>query len=93
MKKLLLIVLLGFAAYLRDSFAQPSSQNNSCELALPFCTGTLYSFPAGVNAGYGQTGPCYNCLVTRPNPAWYYMKVDNAGKYHHLHAQRAIKRY
>ena len=53
--------------------------NNTCETAAPFCTGTLYSFPAGVNAGSGQIGPNYGCLVTRPNPAWYYMKVGTPG--------------
>lgn len=62
-------------------YAQPGGfgQNNTCETAAPFCTGTEYEFPAGVNAGQGQAGPCYNCLLTRPNPAWYYMKVLNPG--------------
>jgi len=62
--------------------AQPGGgggPNMTCETAAPFCTGTLYSFPAGVNAGVGQAGPCYSCLSTRPNPAWYYMKVANPG--------------
>ncbi len=58
---------------------QGGGNNNLCETAAPFCTGTLYSFPAGVNAGTGQPGPSYGCLTTRPNPAWYYMKVANPG--------------
>jgi hypothetical protein len=78
MKKLLLILLVA-AAYIPGVHAQPSGQNNFCDVALPFCTGTLYNFPAGVNAGAGEQGPCYSCLVTRPNPAWYYMKVDSPG--------------
>ncbi|MFZ4520649.1 MAG: T9SS type A sorting domain-containing protein [Bacteroidales bacterium] len=53
--------------------------NSTCETAAPFCTGTLYSFPAGVNSPPGQIGPSYGCLTTRPNPAWYYMKVANPG--------------
>ena len=60
-------------------YAQVFGQNNTCETAAPFCTGTLYSFPAGVNAPPGQTGPYYSCLATRPNPAWYYMKVATPG--------------
>jgi hypothetical protein len=60
-------------------FSQIPGQNNTCETSLPFCTGTQYTFPAGVNAGAGQAGPCYSCLSTRPNPAWYYMKVKNSG--------------
>jgi hypothetical protein len=59
--------------------AQQAGNNHTCETAAPFCTGTLYSFPAGVNAGNGQIGPFYGCLTTRPNPAWYYMKVLNPG--------------
>lgn len=55
-------------------------QNNLCANADPFCTDVgIYEFPAGVNAGAGETGPNYNCLSTRPNPAWYYMKMANPG--------------
>ena len=54
-------------------------QNNLCSNALPFCTGTTYIFPAGVNSGAAETGPNYGCLLTQPNPAWYYMKVDQSG--------------
>ena len=54
-------------------------QNNTCETAYPFCTGTQYAFPAGINAGTGQTGPDYNCLINTPNPAWYYLKVADPG--------------
>jgi gliding motility-associated-like protein len=55
------------------------SQNNLCNTASPFCTGTVYNFPAGVNAGSGQPGPNYGCLYTTPNPAWYYMQVGTSG--------------
>ena len=55
-------------------------QNNLCANADPFCTDVgIYEFPAGVNAGAGESGPNYNCLSTRPNPAWYYMKMANPG--------------
>lgn len=57
-----------------------SRQNNLCANADPFCTDNgLYQFPAGVNAGSGESGPNYNCLSTRPNPAWYYMRIGNPG--------------
>lgn len=62
--------------------AQPGGgggPNSTCEMAAPFCTGTLYSFPAGVNAGHGQVGPNYGCLGSTPNPAWYYMKIATSG--------------
>jgi FOG: PKD repeat len=54
--------------------------NNLCANAEPFCTDNgLYTFPAGVNSGEGENGPNYDCLSTRPNPAWYYMKISTPG--------------
>ncbi len=70
-----------FFALATGLFAQTGGggPNSTCETASPFCTGTVYNFPAGVNAGSGQPGPCYSCLATTPNPAWYYMKVLTSG--------------
>ena len=74
---LFIILLIGCGA----AHAQQGGggNNSTCETAAPFCTGTLYSFPAGVNAPPGQIGPDYGCLHTRPNPAWYYLKVATSG--------------
>ena len=54
MKKITFILGLMFLSLILH--AQQAGQNNTCETAAPFCTGTLYSFPAGVNAPAGQTG-------------------------------------
>ena len=68
-----------------------SSENPTCETSLPFCTNNgLYNFPAGVNAGSAGSGDpyyCYgvdhqgqdNCLSTSPNPAFYFMRIDEPG--------------
>lgn len=56
-----------------------ATENDSCHTSLPFCTGTIYTFPGGVNTGSAQSGPNYGCLNSQPNPAWYYMKIANAG--------------
>ena len=62
-----------------DIYAK-SRENNLCALADPFCTDLgMYEFPAGVNAGSGESGPDYDCLYTTPNPAWYYMKISDPG--------------
>ena len=69
--------------------------NSTCDGADPFCTDNgLYQFPAGVNAGnVGSSTPPYycsgfvrpngqgtsNCLATTPNPAFYYMQIDQPG--------------
>ncbi|MBK7175370.1 MAG: PKD domain-containing protein [Bacteroidales bacterium] len=76
MKRLLLGFVLLFSI---SSLLVAQNNNNVCEGALPFCTGTSYSFPAGVNAGSGQAGPAYGCLGSTPNPAWYYMKIAMPG--------------
>ena len=66
-------------AMMMDIYAR-SRENNLCALADPFCTDNgMYEFPAGVNAGTGESGPDYNCLYTTPNPAWYYMRIGNPG--------------
>lgn len=74
-KFLLIFILVLFSTHL---FSQINT-NNTCEKALPFCTGTSYSFPAGTGTQSAQSGPCYNCLSLTPNPAWYYMKIKTAG--------------
>jgi PKD repeat protein len=53
--------------------------NDSCHKSFPFCTTNIYTFPAGVNSGIGQAGPNYGCLTTRPNPAWYHLKIQDPG--------------
>jgi gliding motility-associated-like protein len=74
MKKFYLVFV--FLVALNFIYSQP---NTTCQNAAPFCTGTTYNFPAGVNAGSAQNGPYYDCLFTQPNPVWYYMQVAQSG--------------
>lgn len=62
-------------AFVGSTFGQAAM----CEDSDPFCTGNIYTFPAGVNTGTAQSGPAYGCLQTQPNPAWYHMKIAVAG--------------
>ena len=55
------------------------SQGSSCQTAEPFCTGSTYTFPAGVNSGNAPAGNNYGCLGSTPNPAWYYLEIDQGG--------------
>jgi hypothetical protein len=55
-----------------------AATNDSCHKSYPFCTNTIYTFPAGINT-QAQAGPNYNCLSTRPNPAWYHLKILDPG--------------
>lgn len=71
MRKLFLSFIL-FLAFFVNSF----SQGIDCSNSEPFCTGTSYNYPASVNVpDLGEVG----CLYTTPNPAWYYLQVDNPG--------------
>ncbi len=74
MKKFILIIIL-FISFDTVTFGQAGL----CEISDPFCTSSIYTFPAGVNTGTAQSGPNYGCLGTQPNPAWYHMKIAVAG--------------
>jgi gliding motility-associated-like protein len=54
---------------------------STCQTAQPFCAGGVsgVTYPASVNSGAAQSGPNYGCLITQPNPAWYYLQVSNPG--------------
>ncbi len=54
------------------------SQGLTCQTSEPFCTGSIYTFPAGTT-GQAQPGAYYGCLNTQPAPAWYHMLVDQPG--------------
>jgi hypothetical protein len=69
-----------YVALLKQENLRSDTQNNFCNTSEPYCTDSgLNDFPAGVNAGIGETGPSYDCLRTRPNPAWYYMRILDPG--------------
>jgi gliding motility-associated-like protein len=53
----------------------------NCQNAAPFCAGGVsgVTYPASINSGAAQSGPNYGCLLTQPNPAWYYLQVANPG--------------
>lgn len=55
------------------------AQSASCIGSYPFCTGTLYNFPAGVHTGVALEDADYGCLIRTPNPAWYHMKILEPG--------------
>ena len=71
MNKIILNLILVF--FITDSFAQ-----GTCSTALPFCTGSNYTFPASTNTP-APPGSNFGCLGTQPNPAFYYMEIANPG--------------
>lgn len=69
---LLILSLIGALSY--SSFAQQPL----CDDAEPFCTGTVYNFPLATGTT-SETGPYYDCLLTQPNPVWYFLQISVAG--------------
>jgi hypothetical protein len=65
----------GWVASINCSSAPPST-GNDCGTALPFCTGTSYVFPNNTNQPDLGT---IDCLISTPNPVWYYMQIANPG--------------
>ncbi|MCH2043897.1 MAG: SprB repeat-containing protein, partial [Saprospiraceae bacterium] len=55
------------------------AQGVDCENAEPFCTDSGATFPAGTNQPAAPAGNNYDCLGTQPNPAWYYLQIDDPG--------------
>ena len=57
----------------------PAPEN--CANAAPFCSGVQGSvtFPGSTDAGEAQPGLGYGCLLTQPNPAWYFLEIQNTG--------------
>ena len=72
-KKIFLVLGLSLLAMVKIS-----GQGLFCETSEPFCTGSIYTFPAGTG-GQAQTGAFYGCLATQPAPAWYHLLIDNPG--------------
>ena len=56
------------------------SQGTTCADAAPFCAGdTSLVFPNTSGGGNAETGPDYGCLGSEPNPAWYFIQIDQPG--------------
>ena len=54
----------------------PPGTGDDCIAALPFCNSNTYTFPNNTNAG--NLG-AIDCLLSTPNPVWYYMQITNPG--------------
>ncbi|MBL1280529.1 MAG: hypothetical protein COA33_009665, partial [Fluviicola sp.] len=53
-----------------------------CSSLEPICTDSGLQFTAnsgGTDADVADPGNNYGCLVTQPNPSWYYLELDAAG--------------
>jgi len=77
MRNLFIIIATVFL-FTQNLFAQPQSGGGTCATAAPICTDYAYDFPLQTNTD-SETGPYYDCLLSQPNPAWYYFEIATAG--------------
>ena len=70
-----ILTLLCFLA----SLGLVRAQGLQCASAEPFCTDAGVTFPAGTNQTSAPSGNDYGCLATQPNPAWYFLRIDDPG--------------
>jgi len=56
------------------------AQGPTCSEIEPFCTDSGITFGAGVNSGDAEAGNDYDCLFTQPNPAWYFLEIEQPGE-------------
>jgi PKD repeat protein len=56
---------------------QKNLRGDFCAESDPFCTDDIITYPAGVNSGFGEDGPFYDCLLLGDikNPAWFHLKI------------------
>lgn len=73
-----LLTSTGWAATIGCGNPPAAPPTSTCATAQPFCTGSTITYPAGVNNGTAFSSP-YDCLGSSPNPAWYYLEIDQPG--------------
>ena len=76
--KNIIIVLIFFFSASQFIFSQ-SGGANLCDISEPLCASNEFSYPNTFNAGNAEFGPDYGCLLSQPNPAWFYLFIDQSG--------------
>ncbi len=54
------------------------SCQSPCDQSRPFCSNSSYNFQNGTGTT-AIVGPNYGCLISQPNPVWYYMQIGVSG--------------
>ncbi|WP_267156369.1 T9SS type B sorting domain-containing protein [Xanthomarina sp. F2636L] len=52
---------------------------NICEEAEPICSSAEFSFANTSDGTSAEVGPDYGCLLTQPNPAWFFLQIGLSG--------------
>ena len=76
--KNIIIVLIIFISASQFIYSQ-SGGANLCDISEPLCASNEFSYPNTFNAGDAENGPDYGCLLSQPNPAWFYLLIAQSG--------------
>ncbi|MCW3072317.1 MAG: hypothetical protein JWO44_2207 [Bacteroidetes bacterium] len=68
--------ILFFFAFVVVSSGAIFAQGSNCASATPFCGSATF---ANNTSTVSQSGPSYGCLLTQPNPAWFFVKTTGPG--------------
>ncbi len=78
MHKKLYIILLIFGILHFTGFGQTGGAN-ICTDAEPICSSSEFSFLNTSDGTTAEVGPDYGCLLTQPNPAWFFLQIGQSG--------------
>lgn len=76
--KSIVITLLGLVLS-NQSINGQSGGANFCDLSEPLCASNEFSYSNTFAAGNAEFGPDYGCLLEQPNPAWFYLQIEESG--------------
>ncbi|MFD0965249.1 hypothetical protein, partial [Pseudofulvibacter geojedonensis] len=75
MKLKYILIIAGLLFLSQLSFGQGAD----CASAEPACAGGGFTFANTSDGSSAENGPDYGCLGSQPNPAWYFMQIDQGG--------------
>ena len=78
MKKIYILLIIIATVFISNkNYSQ--TINDSCQVALPFCTGMTFNSPLSTLGVVAEVGPDYTCLYSQPNPVWFYIQINHPG--------------
>jgi PKD repeat protein len=63
------------------TLAYTRSDNDNCLNATAFCTSDIIDYEAAHNGQQATEIANYGCAYSRPNPSWYFMRIDHSGQF------------
>ena len=76
--KNIVIVLIIFISTSQFIYSQNGGAN-FCDISEPLCASNDFSYPNTSGVPDSESGPNYGCLLSQPNPAWFYLLIDQSG--------------